>query len=284
MNFTPYKRTLLSWKTLKKFVAAFLQVFGAIALFLGVIATIFPKVPNYGFAELAVFGGASLFWGCIAIVPGREISRQLTVPDTKITVKVGDLFLQNAHLVIGINDVFDTEKGDIIKPTSIQGQFLTKVYNDDRQRLDKDINDALQGILGQVDPQKARGKNIRYPIGTVVTLTVGTKKYFCSAYSRMGNDLRAQSDISRLSTSLEKLWEEIRVRGQGETVAMAVIGSDLARVGNTVSHSNLIKLIVSLFIIASREKWITHELAIIIHPSQLEKVNLIDLNEFLQNF
>lgn len=156
--------------------------------------------------------------------------------------------------------------------------------NDDRQRLDADISTALHSISGQQDSQKTRGKNIRYPIGTVVTLTVGQKKYFCSAYSRMGNDLKAQSDVSRLSTSLEKLWEEIRLRGQGERVAMAVIGSDLARVGNTVSHSNLIKLIISLFIIASREKWITHELAIIIHPSQLEKVNLVDLNEFLQNF
>lgn len=284
MNFAPYKRTLFSWKTLKKLAAAFLQAFGAIALFLGVIATIFPKAPNYGFGEFAVFLGISLLWGCIAIIPGKEISRQLTVPDTKITIKVGDLFQQDAYLVIGMNDVFDTEKGDIIKATSIQGQFLTKVYNDDRQRLDKDINDALQGISSQPDPQKTRGKNNRYPIGTVITLTVGTKKYFCSAYSRMGNDLRAQSDVSKLSTSLEKLWEEIRVKGQGERVAMAVIGSDLARVGNTVSHSNLVKLIVSLFIIASREKWITHELAIIIHPSQLKKVNLVDLNEFLQNF
>jgi hypothetical protein len=198
-------------------------------------------------------------------------------------MKVGDLFQEDAHLVIGLNDVFDTEKGHIIKPASIQGQFLTRIYNDDRLRLDRDIEDALRGVSYVQDNQKTQGKNKRYPIGTVATLTVGAKKYFCLAYSRMGNDLRAQSDIKMLSTSLEMLWEEIRVKGQREKVAMAVLGSDLARVG-TASHSNLIKLILSFFILASREKPITQELVIIIHQSNLEKVNLNELDDFLQNF
>src|SRR5436309_2970001 len=64
------------------------------------------------------------------------------------------------------------------------------------------------------------------------------------AYCRMGNNLKAQSDLQKLSASLEMLWEEIRVKGQRETIAMAVLGSDLARIGNA-SHSDLIKLIVS---------------------------------------
>src|SRR5258708_35418192 len=124
---------------------------------------------------------------------------------------------------------------------------------------------------------------MRYPIGTVATLSVSTKKYFCSAYSFMANDLKAQSDIPMLTTSLDTLWEEIRLKGQREKVAMAVLGSDLARIGNA-SHSNLIKLIVSLFILASRESPITQELVTVIHHSNLEKVNMVDLNEFLKNF
>ncbi len=80
------------------------------------------------------------------------------------------------------------------------------------------------------------------------------------------------------------LWEEIRLKGQCERVAMAVVGSDLARLGNTVSHGTLIKLVVSSFILASREKLITHELVIVIHKSNVDKVNMVDINEFLQNF
>lgn len=284
MSLAAYKRTLLSWKTLKKLAASFFQAFGLLALVLGVLDILFPKSFNLGYEGIILFSGVSLLWALYAVIPGRAISRQLSVPDTKITIKIGDLFREEAHLVIGMNDVFDTEKGDIIKPNSIQGQFLTKIYNDDRLRLDNDIEDALRGVPGRQDNQKLKGKNKRYPIGTVATLTVGTKKYFCLAYSRMANNLKAQSDVKKLSTSLETLWEEIRVKGQCERVAMAVVGSDLARLGNTVSHSTLIKLTVSSFILASREKLITHELVIVIHHSNLEKVNLVDVNEFLQNF
>ena len=46
---------------------------------------------------------------------------------------------------------------------------------------------------------------MRYPIGTVATLTAGTKKYYCSAYSFMGNDLKAQSDIKKLSKPIRNI-------------------------------------------------------------------------------
>ncbi|GHO98774.1 hypothetical protein KSF_088220 [Reticulibacter mediterranei] len=215
--------------------------------------------------------------------PKKAISHQLSVPDTKITIKVGDLFQEDSNLVIGVSDAFDTELGDIIKPTSIQGQCLTSIYQNDRIRLDQDINTALQGISGKIDKQKTRGKNKRYPIGTVATLSVGTKKYFYSAYSYMGNNLKCESDIKRLLVSLEKLWEEIRVKGQHDKVAMAVIGSDLARIGNA-SHADLIKLIVLSFILASREKLVTPELTIVIHPNNLGKVNMWELEDFLRSF
>jgi len=241
MGFAPYKRTLLSWKTLKKLAASFFQAFGVVALLLSVLDVLFPKTFHLGYEGLLLFACVSLIWALYRVIPGQEVSRQLTVPDTKIRIKVGDLFKEDAHLVIGFNDVFDTEKGDIIKPTSIQGQFLTRIYNNDKQRLDREIEYALQGTSGKLDNQKLQGKNRRYPIGTVATLTVGTKKYFCLAYSRMGNNLKAQSDVKKLQISLDTLWEEIRLKGQCEPIAMAVVGSDLARLGNTVSHSTLIK-------------------------------------------
>lgn len=267
----------------KRFFISFLQAFAVPALFLGVFDILFPNTFDLGNSGLEVIIGIALLYAAFTIRPRLEISRQLSSPDTKIIIKVGDLFNQQENLVIGMNDVFDTEKGNIIKPKSIQGQFLTKIYNDDRTRLDRELSSALRGISASRDSQKNQGKNMRYPIGTVATLEEGAKKYFCPAYSVMGNDLKAQSDIKKLSTTLDMLWEEIRVRGQREKIAMAVLGSDLARIGNA-SHSNLIKLIVSSFILSSREKPITEELIIVVHPNNLEKINMLELNDFLQNF
>jgi hypothetical protein len=101
----------------------------------------------------------------------------------------------------------------------------------------------------------------------------------------MGDDsnFKAQSSIKDLSTSLETLWQEIGLKGSNEKVIMAVLGSDLARIGNA-SHADLIQLIVSSFILTSRVQPITKELMIIIHHSNLEKVNMIKLDNFLQNF
>lgn len=283
MNLLAYKTTIFSWKTLKKLVSSFLQAVGALAILLGILDIFFPADFALGFQGLLIIGTLSLIWGIVKIFPKFKISRYLPEPDATIVVKVGDLFKENTNLVIGMSDVFDTEKGNIIKSNSIQGQFLAKVYGDDRTRLDTDLSSALASSTSARDSQKTQGKNMRYPIGTVATLSVGTKKYFCSAYSFMANDLKAQSDISKLTTSLEALWEEIRLKGQREKVSMAVLGSDLARIGEA-THSNLIKLIVSSFILASRKKKITQELTIVIYPDNLEKVNMLDLDDFLQNF
>src|SRR6266487_508102 len=133
MSLAAYKATVLSWQTLKEFVSSFFQAFGVIALFLGVLDILFPNTFNFGYKGIAIFSGASLLWALATIIPKRKISRQLSVPDTKITIKIGDLFQEDGNLVIGMSDTFDTEKGGgIIKPNSIQGQFLTKIYNDDR--------------------------------------------------------------------------------------------------------------------------------------------------------
>lgn len=282
-NILAYKTTLFSRQTLSKFVSSFVQSFGALAIALGVLDILFPNTFGLKYSGLEVFTMVSLVWAVISIFPRFEISRRLSVPDAVIKIKVGDLFKEEADLIIGMSDTFDTEKGNIIKTKSIQGQFLATVYNDDTPRLNTDLTAALKGRSGTRDSQKSQGKKTRYPIGTVATLTAGTKKYYCSAYSFMGNDLKAQSDIKKLSTSLDMLWEEIRLKGQRGKVALAVLGSDLGRI-STASHSNLIKLIVSSFLLASREGLISEQLTVVIYPSNLEKVNMLELNDFLQNF
>jgi hypothetical protein len=285
-----YKRTVFSREILKRVVSPFLQAFGLLALFLDVLAIFFPDTFSLGYQGILIFSMVSLLYVLFTIRPRRAISRQFALPDITVTIKVGDLFQEDAHLVIGMNDVFDTEIGDVIKGNSIQGQFLRRIYNDDRALLDQDIENALQNLPKDlykrkvVDRQKTRGKNIRYPIGTVLTVTRHTRKYFCSAYTRMGRDLKAQSSIQDLSLSLDMLWQEIGLKGENERVAMAVLGSDLARLSNAASHADLIKLIVSSFIYASRRQSVTKELTIIVHQRNLEKIQMLTLNDFLQNF
>ena len=98
MSLAGYKRTVFSWKTLKQLVSSFFQVFGVIALILGVLDILFPNTFNFGYRGIVVFSCVSLLLAIIYIIIRlrRKISRQLSVPDTKITIKVGDLFREDA--------------------------------------------------------------------------------------------------------------------------------------------------------------------------------------------
>lgn len=277
------KKSIFSIQALRRFRSLFFQAFGFIALILGVVDIISPGMLAHSIIAIVGMCLASLVWAVIFLVPKKEMSRRLSVPDVKITVRVGDLLQQDANLVIGVSDTFDTEKGDIIKPSSLQGQFSARVYQDNISQLDQDIHNALQGVPATLDSHKTKGKNQRYPIGTVATLSVGTKKYFCSAYTHMGNNLSVESDIKRLSISLEKLWDEIRIKGHYDKVAMAVVGADLGKIVNA-SHADLIKLIILSFVLASREKLVAPELIIVLRPSNVEKVNMLELHDYLRSF
>lgn len=126
MNLLAYKTTIFSWKTLKKLVSSFLQAVGTLAILLGILDIFFPTDFALGFQGLFSIGILSLIWGIVKIFPRFKISRYLPEPDTTVIIKVGDLFEENANLVIGMNDVFDTEKETLSNKILYRGSFLKR--------------------------------------------------------------------------------------------------------------------------------------------------------------
>ncbi len=267
----------------KRLFANFLSVFGLVWLFFEPASLFFLKQANFGLGGYGVLVVISLLFAIIVSRPRLSFSRQLSSPDSIIAIKVGDLFDEPKNLVIGANDVFDTELGDVIKPESVQGQFLTRVYEGNTQRLDKDIETALEQLRVNKtrDANKLRGKAWRYPIGTTVVLKGGDKRYFLNAYGYMGTDLRVKGTADGIWHSLTCLWEQIRLYGHGDFIAMPVIGSALAR--TNLPRMTLIKLIVISFIAASRECFVAEKLTIVIHPKDLDLVDLHELEDFLKS-
>src|SRR5207244_2891627 len=125
-----------------------------------------------------------------------------------------------------------------------------------------------------------KGKRWRYPIGTTITLGSIKSRYFLTAYGRMGHDLVCGSDADAIWLSLTCLWEEVRQKGQGQPISIPIIGSDLARTG--LSRMTLIKLIIMSFIVASKKKFISRQLTIIIHLDDLDAVNLYEIGDFMK--
>jgi hypothetical protein len=222
---------LLLAGNLKRIAVAFVSIFGFIWLFIEPGGLFLPEWFAWGWRGYLGLAGLSLVIALASNIPRRSLSRSLSSPDSTIEIKIGDLFDERDHLVIGSNDVFDTELGEVIRPSSVQGQFLTRIYNSDRARLDAEVEAALQPLHNHrmQEPAKIKGKSWRYPIGTTLVLGSLERRYFLTAYGSMGNDLRVKSTADYIWISLSKLWEQVRLKGHGLAIAIPVIGSDLAR-------------------------------------------------------
>ncbi len=199
---------------------------------------------------------------------GKRLYRKdLASLKTAVVVLTGDLFEQDdANIVVGFCDTFDTDtdRNIVISRESTQGALLHRVYDDDRDHLDRDLRAALSHTPKvAVEPRSAkpRGKLTRYPLGTVATLHHDTRRIFAVAYSWMSNDLMAQSSLPLLKDSLTNLWEAVYRHGQLKPVAMPLIGSGLSRTG--ASSEELLRMIVGSFVASSRERYLTPELRVL---------------------
>lgn len=266
----------------ERFLATFLTVFGLLWLILEPAGLFFPQAFDWGWWGYSGLFIISLLVALIKSLPMKQITHTLAGTDTTITIKIADLFEQNAHLVIGANDVFDTELGPIINYTSVQGQFLMRMYGGKHEELDDEIDAKLQSLEHTKIPDetKTRGKNWRYPLGTTITLGTAQQRYFLCAYGRMSNDLRVTATADTIWHSLQCLWEQVRLHAHGEDVAIPVVGTSLAR--TQLPQTATISLIALSFMAASKERFVTKNLTIIIHRTNAEKVDFPALKTFFQ--
>src|ERR1700722_8335554 len=98
------------------------------------------------------------------------VHHKLSSLDVRLSICVGSLFDQDTHLAVGFSDTFDPSTADdrIIHSSSIQGQLLRQVYQEDLDRLDEQIIAGLDGIspaFTESRHDKPYGKLARYPLG-----------------------------------------------------------------------------------------------------------------------
>jgi hypothetical protein len=270
---------------MKLFISHVLIAFGLVS---GVVQ-FSGQVFGLRFSQPALVTASSLViciaWALMMAYPRTRAVREFEHPDVTIAVRTGDLLWEDAHLVVGFSDTFDTDITDdiVINGRSLQGQLLHRLYEGDRQRLDSEISRSLAGtpaVVIEGRATKQRGKLRRYPIGTVAVIGTRRRRIFCVAYSSMGNDLITRSSVHDLWLSLGQLWEAIGRHGQLGRVAIPVMGAELARV-HTLDRENLLKIIILSFVAQSRVEPICRELTVLIHPTDLSKIDMLEMRAFL---
>jgi len=108
--------------------------------------------------------------------------------------------------------------------------------------------------LQEVDRKKSRGKKYEVPHWEQSQHFPQAEENIFACVQFHGEKFKSEIRCNKITISLNKLWEEVRVNGHNN-VSMAVLGSDRARM--SASHSNFIKTHRGIFYLASRESIVT---------------------------
>lgn len=210
------------------------------------------------------------------------VEQHYSTPDTKIRVVAGDLFKQNTSLVIGMADTFDIETPHIIAANSVQGQFLSRVYAHDVGALSSDLVGALAGkeVVGSV---VKTGNTDRYALGTVATISHQRTNYFCVAYTSLDEHNKASSSMGALWEAMERLWDEVRRRSNGEVVSAPVIGLGQSGMSTVLPMQDAVRFLILSFMFASRKERVCDELVIVVRPDDEKRLDLLEIQEFLKS-
>jgi DNA-binding SARP family transcriptional activator len=217
------------------------------------------------------------------------VERDFPALRTKLVISRGDLFDQkDVNIVVGFTDTFDTSTEDnlLISRDSVQGQLLHRCYGDDGKALDRELQRGLRAVtpVGRESVRdKPKGKRLRYRLGTVVPLPHEGRWIFAVAYSRQENDLTATSGPEQLRQCLEQTWSSVAVHGKLKPVAIALVGSGLARV-TELSREQLLTTIVDTFLAARwKQSAVSPELRVVIRPEDLPSIRMAEVVAYVEN-
>ena len=232
----------------------------------------FPAIEFAGFtyySGLVVFGIIFALWKTF---PTKKATRRLANTNTTIQIIFGDIFATDGHVVVPVNEYFDSEIGDLVSPLSLHGKFIHQILGGKSQILDELVDQRLDRVPCQM-MQNKKGREQKYPIGTTLVHDATATKYFLVALSRTDAEtLKAKADVPELWQALSGLWEKVRIEAGGRPVNIPLIGSGLSGVG--LPPQQLLRIIMMSILDATKKWELTSEIRIVLHETVFEHIDL----------
>lgn len=266
--------------TRQRLVTSSLATFGSLWLVVEPLGLFLPGKLDWGLTGYIVMLVLSVAVGFYRALPKYEFEHRLGENDVLIRVRTDDVLSASGNLIIGTNDCFDTELGDIISPNSVQGQLLINVFSSNRQELDQAIDTALADVTYSTDPLKKQGKSNRYALGTIARVKRGNSTYFLLAFCRMTPEFRVETTANELWNALASCWSQVRTYGNHQTVSLPILGAGFARLG--LSKTLLLQLIILSFLVSLRDGTTSPQIDVYIHPKDAPDLDFIALKRWLQ--
>lgn len=204
---------------------------------------------------------------------------RLEVNNSVLEIKVGDIFEEKEFKVIAFNEYFDTQVDEkIISSKTLNGKYI-KGKVDDINNLDKLIEKELtsRNLESVQNSERKIGKKYKYALGTVVK----NGDYLLVAFSKFDNENRAYLSLEDYISCLLNFWNEVDIVYNGNSVSIPVLGSGITRFKgyDMIKPQELLELLIWSFKVSKVKFSYSSKVTIIIHKSQIDKINLYKLKE-----
>ena len=206
----------------------------------------------------------------------REIN--LTIEESTVVIKTGDIFKQEGLKVIAFNEYFDTQVDErIIAQASLNGKFIREYCDCSVSELDAYIENYRfdSDEITEINADRPEGKKQKFEIGTICVY----HDYILTALSKFNRHNEAYLTMPEYLGFLINFWDKVnRVYAQ-KSVSVPIFGSGLTRIKGhkIIDEQDLLKIMLWTFRISEMRFKHPAKLTIMIHEGKIDKVNLLEL-------
>jgi hypothetical protein len=208
-----------------------------------------------------------------------HVTFKVPATDTKITLKYGDIFAENANLLIGVNEYFDGELGVPVAKSTVHGQFIVRNFGGSSTAFRAAVDPALAATGAQPTvTARAIHPNEAYPIGTTIKLPNGPHSTFLMAMARTDpTTSKASSDVPTLWTALKCSFDAIHTLGNGEPLAMPLFGNGQS--GIKLEPQHLLRLLILALVdfATNSAARLPKQVAIVLHHSCFSELDIREI-------
>lgn len=202
----------------------------------------------------------------------------LDVEGSIVTVKAGDLFLQDGFKVIAFNEYFDSQVDDnIISHKSLNGLYIDNHLSGPISDLDQSISNYKfdEDEILEVNQDRKVGKKQKYSLGTIFV----NEDYLLTAFSKFDDKNRAFLTMPDYLGFLINFWDKVNRIYAQKSVSVPIFGSGITRIKEhkNISDEDLLKIMLWTFRISEMRFKFPAKLTIVIHKDKIDKINLLDI-------
>ncbi|GGI17945.1 macro domain-containing protein [Gottfriedia solisilvae] len=203
---------------------------------------------------------------------------ELTINNSSLEIKVGDIFTESGLKVIAFNEYFDTQVDNIIVSDSTLNGIYIKRKIQDVGVLDQLIEQNLvseEVKIGNNDSRRL-GKKDKYKLGTIFK----NEDFLLTAFSKFDENNRAYLNMNDYVAFLLNFWNEIDIVYNGRSISIPLLGSGITRFkGYDVTDQELLELLIWSLKISKIKFTYPSAVSIIIHESKKDKIDFYKLKE-----